>query len=230
MFSKKINIAIDGFSSCGKSTLAKDLAKVLKYIYIDSGAMYRAITLYALESGLIKDHVIDVENLEKKLDGISIWFSLNNSTGKNETFLNNRNIEKEIRSLNVSNNVSRISELGFVREKLVKLQQEMGKNKGVVMDGRDIGTVVFPDAELKLFMTADPMVRARRRFDEMQGKGESVSMDQVLENIKNRDNIDQNRKISPLTQAKDAIVLDNSSMSPQEQLKWILDLIETLVI
>ncbi len=230
MFSKKINIAIDGFSSCGKSTLAKDLAKVLKYIYIDSGAMYRAITLYALESRLIKDHVIDVDTLEKKLDEISIWFSLNVASGKNETFLNNRNIEKEIRSLNVSNNVSRISELGFVREKLVKLQQEMGKNKGVVMDGRDIGTVVFPDAELKLFMTADPLVRARRRFDEMQGKGDLVSMDQVLENIKNRDYIDQNRKISPLTQAKDAIVLDNSSMSPQEQLKWILDLIETLVI
>lgn len=226
---KKIIIAIDGYSSCGKSTLAKDLAKELHYIYIDSGAMYRAVTFYALKHQLIKNSEIDTDSLRRQIGLIKIHFSVNHATAGTDTYLNGENVEKPIRSLEVSSHVSRISELGFVREKLVALQQEMGLNKGIVMDGRDIGTVVFPQAELKIFMTADPMVRAQRRFDEIKFKGDLVSLEKVLENLKQRDFIDTNRKISPLVQASDAIVLDNSYLTQKQQLEWVLEKAKAII-
>jgi cytidylate kinase len=224
---KKITIAIDGFSSSGKSSMAKWLAKELGYTYVDSGAMYRAVTLYCLKNNLISENGIDIETLKSKINDIKISFKQNAETGVSETYLNGENVEKQIRTLEVSNYVSPVSAIKFVREALVKQQREMGKKKGIVMDGRDIGTVVFPDAELKLFVTASPEIRAERRFEEMRKKGENVSFDKILENIKKRDSIDQNRKESPLRKADDAIILDNSNMSIEEQHKYIKSLVHS---
>lgn len=216
-------IAIDGHSSCGKSTVAKDLARLLKIAYIDTGAMYRAVTLYALRNHLIANGKIDEEGLRSSLDDIDIRFRTNLSKGTNDTWLNGENVEEEIRDLEVSNNVSPISTLGFVRKRLVELQQMMGDKGGVVLDGRDIGTVVFPNADLKIFMTAAPEIRAQRRFDEMKAKGQNPAFEEVLKNVIDRDLMDSTRKESPLKQAEDAMVLDNSHLSPKEQLDWILD-------
>lgn len=221
---KKITIAIDGFSSCGKSTMAKDLAKEIGYIYIDSGAMYRAVTLYCLENSLFNsDGSVNSEELEKRINDISVSFCLNEATLKPETFLNGVNVESKIRTMEVSSRVSLVAALGFVREALVKLQQEMGKSKGIVMDGRDIGTVVFPDAELKIFVTASAEIRAKRRYDELMAKGQEVSFDEILKNVEERDRIDQTRAVSPLRKADDAIVLDNSKMTVEEQKAWLIN-------
>ena len=219
---KKITIAIDGFSSCGKSTMAKDLAKEIGYIYIDSGAMYRAVTLFCIENSLFaSDGEVNAEELKKRIGEINISFRLNDMTSKPETFLNGVNVESKIRTMDVSSRVSLVAALGFVREALVKQQQEMGKNKGIVMDGRDIGTVVFPDAELKVFVTASAEIRAKRRYDELMAKGQKVSYDEILKNVEERDRIDQNREVSPLKKADDAIILDNSNMSVEEQKTWL---------
>ncbi len=219
---KKITIAIDGFSSCGKSTMAKDLAKEIGYIYIDSGAMYRAVTLFCIENSLFtSDGEVNAEELKKRIGEINISFRLNDMTSKPETFLNGVNVESKIRTMDVSSRVSLVAALGFVRKALVKQQQEMGKNKGIVMDGRDIGTVVFPDAELKVFVTASAEIRAKRRYDELIAKGQNVSYDEILKNVEERDKIDQNRKVSPLRKADDAIILDNSNMSVEEQKAWL---------
>lgn len=220
---KKIVVAIDGHSSCGKSTVAKDLAKELSIAYIDTGAMYRAVTLYAMQKGFITDEAIDEMKLIKSLSNIDITFNFNPETKCNETFLNGKSVEKEIRSLEVSNKVSRISAISTVRKQLVIWQREMGANQSVVMDGRDIGTVVFPNADIKIFMTASDNVRAQRRYDELTLKGESVSFDEVLKNIKDRDYIDSTRAESPLRKADDALLLDNSSMSMSEQFEWIIE-------
>lgn len=219
---KKIVIAIDGFSSSGKSTMAKDLAKSIGYIYIDTGAMYRAVTLYCLTNGIITDKGVNADLLKSEIDKIQIDFKNNEETGKRETYLNGVNVEEDIRKMDVANWVSPIATIGFVRRALVTLQQKMGERKGIVMDGRDIGTVVFPNAELKLFITASPEVRAKRRVDELKAKGEPVSYEEVLENIKTRDHIDSTREESPLKQAEDAIVLDNSTMTIDEQKAWLL--------
>ncbi len=226
---KKIIVAIDGFSSCGKSTMAKDLAKEIDYLYIDSGAMYRVVTLYSLENDIIKDGKIEVERLKKELVNIHITFKTNKETQKPETYLNGINVENKIRSMNVSSNVSPISTLDFVREAMVKQQQIMGKEKAIVMDGRDIGTTVFPNAELKIFVTASPEVRAQRRYEELQAKGQTVSFEEILNNVKERDYIDQNRKVSPLCKAEDAILLDNSNISIKEQQKWLIKLFNEVV-
>lgn len=220
---KKIVVAIDGHSSCGKSTVAKDLAKELSIAYIDTGAMYRAVTLYAMQNGFITDEAIDEMKLIKSLSNIDITFNFNPETKCNETFLNGKSVEKEIRSLEVSNKVSRISAISTVRKQLVIWQREMGASQSVVMDGRDIGTVVFPNADIKIFMTASDNVRAQRRYDELTLKGESVSFDEVLKNIKDRDYIDSTRAESPLRKADDALLLDNSSMSMSEQFEWIIE-------
>ena len=220
---KKITIAIDGFSSCGKSTMAKDLAREIGYIYIDSGAMYRAVTLYSMENGLFTGNDIDTEKLKEQIKDIHISFQLNPDTGRPDTFLNGVNVEKKIRTMEVSSRVSPIAALDFVREAMVAQQQEMGKSKGIVMDGRDIGTVVFPNAEMKIFMTADPEVRARRRYDELQAKGDSVSLEEIRANIVARDKADMTRAISPLRQADDAVVLDNSHMTVEEQMTWFME-------
>lgn len=220
---RKITIAIDGFSSSGKSTMAKDLAREIGYIYIDSGAMYRAVTLYAMEHGLFDGDMIDTESLEKQIRDIHISFRLNADTQRPDTYMNGVNVENKIRTMDVSSKVSLISTLGFVREAMVKQQQEMGKAKGIVMDGRDIGTTVFPDAELKIFVTASPETRAQRRFEELKGKGEEASYEEILRNVKERDYIDQNREISPLRKADDAILLDNSHMSINEQKQWLME-------
>lgn len=219
---KKITIAIDGFSSSGKSTMAKDLAKAIGYIYIDSGAMYRAVTLYAMEHGLFNEDEIDTKNLESRIQDIHISFRLNQDTLRPDTYLNDVNVENKIRSMDVSAKVSPISTLGFVREAMVRQQQEMGKAKGIVMDGRDIGTTVFPDAELKIFVTASPETRAERRYEELKAKGQEASYEEILKNVKERDYIDQNRDISPLRKADDAILLDNSTMSIPEQKEWLM--------
>ncbi|MDF1546798.1 MAG: (d)CMP kinase [Bacteroidales bacterium] len=221
---KDIIIAFDGHSSCGKSTVAKAVAKELGYTYVDSGAMYRMITLMAMREGLINGDNINTAKLKARLKDISVSFKKNNSGGQ-DSFLDDENVESQIRSIEVSDKVSYISELDFVRTKLVELQQEMGRQKRIVMDGRDIGTVVFPNAELKIFMTASAKVRAQRRYDELIKKGHMVSFEEVLENIEKRDFIDQNREISPLKKAKDAIVLDNSNLSREEQLEWVLDIL-----
>ncbi len=226
MQNKKAIIAIDGHSSCGKSTVAKDLAKELGYVYIDTGAMYRTVTLFAMRNQLIKDGQIDQASLMNRLSEINISFEYQPEEKKNETFLNGESVEDEIRGLEVSNNVSAISAIGFVRKRLVELQQEMGHKGGIVMDGRDIGTVVFPDADLKLFMTASAEIRAQRRYDELTGKGESVDFDAILENVKQRDHIDSTRAESPLRQAEDALVLDNSHLNKEQQLKWIIDVLK----
>lgn len=221
---KKITIAIDGFSSCGKSTMAKDLAKEIGYIYIDSGAMYRAVTLYCIEKGLfLPDGSINTTALSAQMNQISIGFKLNPETGRPSTLLNGQDVESRIRSMEVSAKVSLISALAFVREALVKLQQDMGKAKGIVMDGRDIGTTVFPQAELKVFVTASAQIRAQRRYDELTEKGQSVRFEDILKNVKERDYIDQNRAVSPLRKADDAIILDNSNMSIEQQRNWLLE-------
>ena len=225
---KKIAIAIDGHSSSGKSTIAKRLAKLLGYIYIDTGAMYRAVTLFALRNNWTANGVIDEDKLVSNLDKINIEFKLNKDTNHNDTFLNGENVEEEIRQLPVSNHVSPVATIGAVRNFLVRQQQEMGKNKGVVMDGRDIGTVVFPDAELKLFVTAQPEVRAKRRFNELIAKGQKVDKMAIMLNILERDHIDSTREISPLKKADDALVLDNSEMTPQQQIEWIIEKIDSL--
>lgn len=225
MQKKKINIAVDGFSSCGKSTIAKGLAKKLGYTYIDSGAMYRAIALYAIGKGWITDTNIDEAALQAHISDIKISFKTDDS-GQQEIYLNGENVENEIRTLEVANGASRVSTIGFVRRELVRQQQEMGREKGVVMDGRDIGTVVFPDAELKIFLTASPEVRARRRFDEMTAKGENPHFEDVLSNVKERDLRDTTRAESPLRKADDAIELDNSDVSIAEQLEWALGLVD----
>ncbi|MEZ0006296.1 cytidylate kinase [Flavobacterium sp. 28YEA47A] len=225
---KKITIAIDGFSSTGKSTLAKQLAKHLGYIYVDTGAMYRAVTLYAMQHDFISDTQFDKKALIEKLPKISLQFLFNPDLGYAEIFLNEKNVETEIRTLEVSNFVSRIAEISEVRAKLVEQQQNMGKNKGIVMDGRDIGTVVFTDAELKLFMTASPETRAKRRYDELLQKGQDVTYEEVLKNVQERDYIDTHREDSPLVKADDAIEIDNSHLSIQEQFDKVLGLVNTV--
>lgn len=225
---KKITIAIDGFSSTGKSTLAKQLAKHLGYIFVDTGAMYRAITYFALQKDFIKQDFLDKENLIVNLSDIKLEFQFNQDLGFAEMYLNGENIETEIRTINVSNFVSKIAEVSQVRAKLVEQQQEMGKNKGIVMDGRDIGTVVFPDAELKIFMTASPQTRAQRRFDEMTAKGENITFEAVLKNVQERDFIDTNRKDSPLVMATDAIEIDNSHLTREEQFEIVLELVNNI--
>lgn len=209
--------------------MAKDLAKELGYVYVDSGAMYRAVTLYAMQHGLIKDGVINTAELEKQLSDIHISFKFNQELKKPDTYLNGKLVEDEIRRMEVSNNVSPVAALAFVRKALVKMQQEMGKEKGIVMDGRDIGTVVFPDAELKIFVTASPEVRAQRRYDELQAKGDTVDFNAILENVRQRDYIDQNREESPLVQASDALVLDNSHISIEDQKVWLLNKVREIL-
>ncbi len=219
---KKIVIAVDGFSSCGKSTMAKDLAKAIGYIYIDSGAMYRAVTLFALRHNLfLSDGQVDEKQLRADLAKVRITFVLN-SEQRPETYLNGENVEKEIRGLEVSSRVSRIAALDFVRAELVHQQQLMGKEKGIIMDGRDIGTCVFPDAELKIFVVASAEIRAQRRFDELTAKGEKVNFEDILNNVQERDRIDMTRAVSPLRKADDAIELDNSHLTPEEQKAWLL--------
>ncbi|MGM9755235.1 MAG: (d)CMP kinase [Parabacteroides sp.] len=219
---KKIVIAIDGHSSSGKSTMAKDLAKAIGYTYIDTGAMYRAVTLYALRHQLFAGDQIDEAALQAALPALEIAFRMNAESGRPDTYLNGENVEKEIRGMEVANHVSPVAALGFVRKAMVAKQQAMGKEKGIVMDGRDIGTVVFPEAELKLFVTASPEVRAQRRVDELKAKGMPASYEEVLANVKQRDFLDSTRAESPLRQAPDAVVLDNSHMSLAEQKQWIL--------
>lgn len=226
---KKIIIAIDGFSSCGKSTMAKDLAREIGYIYIDSGAMYRAVTLYSIENGLFNEGGIDAGQLKEQIGNIHISFRLNPETGRPDTYLNGVNVEDKIRSMEVSSRVSPVAALDFVREAMVTQQQEMGKAKGIVMDGRDIGTTVFPDAELKIFVTASPEIRAQRRYDELKAKGEEASFDKILENVKQRDYIDQNREVSPLRKADDALLLDNSRMSIAQQKDWLAEQFEKAI-
>ncbi len=225
---KKIVIAIDGHSSCGKSTLAKSLARILKYIYIDSGAMYRCVTLFVLRNNLIKNGIPDTENLIRRLGQINISFHFDEARELNTTFLNGENVEEEIRRIEVSSSVSPVSTIREVRQALVKQQREIGKNKGIVMDGRDIGTVVFPEAELKIFMTASPEVRAQRRYLELTGKGLQVNFEEIIRNISERDFIDSNRIESPLRKADDAIVLDNSYMTIVEQLNWAKKKVEVI--
>jgi CMP/dCMP kinase len=225
---KSIIIAIDGYSSTGKSTLAKALAKKLAYAYIDTGAMYRAVTLYALRNGFIKLDSIDEESLENSLTDIEITFVVSEDC-KSEICLNGELIEGEIRGMEVSNSVSYISAIPAVRELLVAQQQQMGISKCVVMDGRDIGSVVFPDAELKLFMTASESIRAQRRFNELNSKGDQVSLEEVRRNISERDYRDIHRDIAPLVQVSDALVLDNSNLTPDEQLEWVLERVRTII-
>lgn len=220
---KKIIVAIDGYSSCGKSTMAKTLARKIGYTYIDSGAMYRAVTLFALENGIITSSDVDAPGLEKRLNEIKITFSTDKETGSNITELNGKDVERRIRTLEVSSHVSAIAALPFIRTFLTAQQRSLGEKKGIVMDGRDIGTTVFPDAELKIFVTASAEVRARRRYDELQAKGERTSYEEIIENVKQRDYIDTHREVSPLTQAPDAVVLDNSFMTLKQQDEWLME-------
>jgi cytidylate kinase len=226
---KKITIAIDGYSSTGKSTLAKQLAKHLGYVYVDTGAMYRAVTLFSMQNGYINADSFDKESLVDGLPFIKLEFHFNADLGFAEMYLNGTNVENEIRTIEVSNFVSRIAEISEVRAKLVEQQQQMGKSKGIVMDGRDIGTVVFPDAELKIFMTSSPSTRAQRRYDELQAKGQNVSYDEVLKNVQERDYIDTHRNDSPLVMAEDAIEIDNSFLNREEQFEAVLDLVDELM-
>lgn len=222
----KITIAIDGFSSTGKSTLAKEIANHLGYVYVDTGAMYRAVALFAMQKGYISKELFDKEALIKDLSLVKLEFKFNPDLGFAEMYLNDVNVEKEIRTIEVSSFVSRIAEIPQVRSKLVEQQQEMGKRKGIVMDGRDIGTVVFPDAELKIFMTASPKTRAQRRFDELIQKGDRVTFEDVFNNVVERDYIDTHREDSPLIKANDAIEIDNSNVSRKEQFEIVLQLID----
>lgn len=221
---KKITIAIDGYSSTGKSTIAKELAKRLAYLYVDTGAMYRAVTLFAMENGFFNQHLFKEEEFISSLNKIHLSFVFNSNLGFSEMYLNGKNVEKKIRSLDVSKLVSKIATISAVRKKLVSQQQEMGKNKGVVMDGRDIGTVVFPDAELKLFMTASPEKRAFRRYKELIDRGDEVSYEEILQNVQHRDFIDSNRNDSPLVKAPDAIEFDNSNMGLEDQFERVYNL------
>lgn len=220
MDTKRIIIALDGHSSCGKSTFAKAIAARLGYIFIDTGAMYRAVALYAMEHGAIESGIVDEEKIVAMLGEINIDFRFNPQRGASDIYVNGDLVEGKIRTIEVSNCVSAVSSISEVRQKLVKMQQLMGERKGVVMDGRDIGTVVFPDAELKIYMTADARVRAERRYKELTAKGDNVSFDEIYENVVSRDKADMNRAISPLRKADDAIVLDNSTMSVEEQMAW----------
>lgn len=224
---KKITIAIDGFSSCGKSTMAKDLAKKLGYVYVDTGAMYRAVTLYAMRNGLFNaDGSVKTADLERQMNKINITFKLNKTAERPDTYLNNELVENDIRTLEVSNHVSQIAAVPFVREAMVAQQQRMGKDKGVVMDGRDIGTTVFPEAELKVFVTASAEVRAQRRYDELKEKGMPADFNDILKNVQERDYIDSHREVSPLRKAPDAIELDNSHMTIAEQSAWLMEQVE----
>jgi len=216
-------IAVDGYSSSGKSTFARMIAAELEYTYIDSGAMYRSIALYCIENGILSGEQINISRLNQALENIDIRFRLNPATGIQETWLNGVNVEKKIRGLGVSDIVSRISQIASVREKMVSLQRRIGENTNVVMDGRDIGTVVFPEARMKIFMTADPEVRTKRRYDEMIQKGTRVNQEEVRDNIRMRDHEDENRKLSPLHRANDALLLDNSNMTVTEQMDWFRD-------
>lgn len=219
---KKITIAIDGLSSCGKSTMAKELAKAIGYIYVDTGAMYRAVTLFALRHGIFNaDGSVQLEKLKEMMPQIGISFKLNNVTGRPETYLNSENVEQEIRSMEVSAHVSPIAAIDFVRTALVAQQQQMGKEKGIVMDGRDIGTVVFPDAELKIYVTAAAEVRAQRRFEELKEKGQPADFNTILKNVQERDYIDSHREVSPLRKADDALELDNSHLTIAQQNAWL---------
>lgn len=221
---KKITIAIDGHSSCGKSTMAKDLAKRIGYIYVDTGAMYRSVTLYALRNGLFNANgTIKEEELKAQMGNIKISFKLNKATGRPDTYLNGENVESQIRTMEVSSHVSVIAALPFVRAALVEQQQQMGAEKGIVMDGRDIGTVVFPNAELKVFVTASPEVRAQRRYDELKAKGMEANFDDILKNVQERDYIDSHRATSPLRKAEGAIELDNSNITIEQQQQWLYD-------
>ncbi|MDY3748727.1 MAG: (d)CMP kinase [Sodaliphilus sp.] len=223
MDKKKINVAIDGTSSSGKSTMAKALAKSVGYTYIDTGAMYRSVALFCLRHGLITDGKVDVERLFPMLPDINISFKIED--GKQITYLNGENVENEIRGLEVSNNVSLVAAIAEVRHAMVRLQQDMGKNKGVVMDGRDIGTVVLPDAEIKLYVTTSPEIRAKRRFDEMRAKGDtSVTLNDIIANVKMRDHLDTTRKESPLRKADDAVEVDSGKFATaEEQIAWAVD-------
>lgn len=224
---KRIIIAIDGFSSCGKSTMAKDLAREIGYIYVDTGAMYRSVTLYALRHGMFRaDGSIDTGALEAAMPEIRITFRLNKETGRPDTYLNGELVEKDIRTMEVSSKVSPIAALPFVRKALVEQQQMMGREKGIVMDGRDIGTAVFPDAELKVFVTASAEVRAQRRYDELKAKGMEADYASILKNVEERDYIDSHREVSPLRKADDAVELDNSHMTIAEQKQWLMEKFE----
>jgi len=225
---KKLIIAIDGYSSCGKSTIAKDLAMKIGYTYIDSGAMYRVITLFSLRNNLINNDIVDQSALKEQIHKVTISFKYNQQKKRHETFMNGELVEDQIRSLEISNHVSAIAKIRFVREKLVALQREMSKGGAVIMDGRDIGTVVFPNADLKIFMTAQCEVRAMRRYKELTAKGDNITLEEIQENVKKRDYIDENREESPLRQAPDALVLDNSNLTPTQQLEWIIDRVSEL--
>lgn len=225
---RRINIAVDGLSSCGKSTIAKGLAHKTGYIYIDSGAMYRAVALYAIRNGWIDDDSIDEKSLLDNLSNINIEFRSNNA-GEQDTYLNDENVENEIRSLEVASSASRISTIGLLRSELVKQQQKMGQNKGVVMDGRDIGTVVFPDAEFKIFLIASPEVRAQRRFSELQSKDIKTTFEETLSNVTERDLRDSTREESPLRKADDALELDNSNITIEDQLQWAVDMFNKII-
>ncbi len=221
---KKITIAIDGHSSCGKSTMAKKLAQTLGYVYVDTGAMYRSVTLYALRNNLFnEDGTVKTDILKERMNDICISFKFNEQTKRADTYLNNENVEDAIRGMEVSDHVSPIATIPFVREAMVDQQRLMGKDKGIVMDGRDIGTTVFPDAELKVFVTASAEVRAQRRYDELNAKGENANYEDILKNVQERDYIDSHREVSPLKQAEDALLLDNSHMTIAEQNEWILN-------
>ena len=227
---KKITIAIDGFSSCGKSTMAKMLAKEVGYIYVDTGAMYRAVTLFAMRNGMIAPNgEVNRDELKHKMQTLRVEFKLNEQTGRAETYLNGENVENEIRGMEVSSHVSAIAAIDFVRTALVEQQQRMGRDKGIVMDGRDIGTVVFPDAELKVFVTASAEIRAQRRFDELKGKGVEANFDEILNNVQQRDYIDSHREVSPLRKADDAIELDNGELTIAQQLQWLVERFEERV-
>ena len=225
---KKIIIAIDGFSSCGKSTMAKALARNIGYLYFDSGAMYRAVALYCMQNSLIIEDEINTESLRKRIKEINITFEVDPESKNSITYLNGINVEHEIRSLEVSRYVSRIAALDFVREEMVDRQREMGKAKGIVMDGRDIGTTVFPNAEMKVFVTASAEVRAQRRYDELTARGDKADFNEILENVLQRDHIDQTREVSPLKKADDALLLDNSNLTREEQMDWLIDVFNKL--
>lgn len=221
---RRVIVAIDGYSSCGKSTFARAIAARLGYVFIDTGAMYRAVTLHALERGAIRSGIVDEERVVALLDDLTIAFRFNPARGASDIYVNGEPVEGRIRTVEVSNCVSGVSAIPEVRRRLVAMQQELGRRRGVVMDGRDIGTVVFPDAEIKLFMTADPAVRARRRYDELQARGETVSLGEIERSVRARDEADTHRTVSPLRQAPDAVVLDNSHMSVEEQMEWFMRL------
>lgn len=228
---KRITIAIDGHSSCGKSTMAKELARQLGYVYVDTGAMYRTVTLFAMRHNLfLADGEVDTEALRKCMPEIEVSFKFNEETGRPDAYLNGECVEKVIRSIEVSNHVSKVAAIPFVREAMVDQQRRMGAEKGIVMDGRDIGTTVFPDAELKIFVTASSKVRAQRRYDELKEKGMPADFDEILKNVEERDYIDSHREVSPLRQAPDALLLDNSDMTIPEQNAWLMDKVKALVI